>query len=479
MTRAYGLQVRDLTIRDAQGCDIVKQATLRAVPGEALVVIGETGSGKSLIAQALLGLLPDGFTASGHICFAGRSPTCLSDRTALRRHWARDIILLPQEPAAALNPTMRVARQLIVAPGQNELARDAALVAVDLSADDANAYPWALSGGMAQRALVACAIGGSAPVIVIDEPTKGLDPPRVRQVIRLLEMLQQAGRALVVITHDPVLVRGLRGSVAVLYDRRIVEHLPIAHLFERPRHAYSRAWLAAEPSSWPDLRRGRHVTEVIAEGHGLGFGFSGKAPLFADVDICIRRGSIVALTGPSGSGKTTLGNILVGLRRPDAGHVLWAGYDPYRDERWLTRMRRRFQKLHQDPAGAFAPHRPIRRQLQDIAGVVPGLDVSAALPPLLNRLQVKSNLLDRYPSEISGGEAQRLAIARLLMLDPIMIIADEPTSRLDPILQKATMLLLRDLVAERAMGLILISHDRAVVRALADTVVTLRPPHRS
>lgn len=470
---ADGLVIEGLTIRDALGRAVVEGVSLSAGRGEALAVIGETGSGKSLVAQALLGLLPDGFTASGTVRFPGRAPTPLSDRAALHRHWARDVLLLPQEPRTALDPTMRIGRQLAEAHAPGRPRPDEALRTVDLPSDVARAYPFALSGGMVQRVLVASALGGAAPVVVVDEPTKGLDPERVGQVAGLMRVLLAEGRTLLVITHDPALVRGLGGSVAVLRQGRIVEHRPSTALFASPRHDYTKEWLAADPAAWPACERCLAMDNLVAAGHGLAFGFPGRPKLFTDLDVHVPRGGVLAVTGPSGSGKTTLGNVLVGLQPPDAGDLSWAGAEPYRDRRALARLRRRYQKLHQDPATAFVPHRLLGRQLADLAEVVPGLDLAVALPPLLDRLRLSQSLLARLPAEVSGGEAQRLAIARLLLLDPDMIVADEPTSRLDPILQRDTILLLRGIAKERRIGLVLISHDQALIRSVADDVVAI------
>ncbi len=470
-----GLEVRGLTICDGGGRMLVGDVTLSAGPGEALVLIGETGSGKSLIAQALLGLLPDGFSACGTLRLAAGPPTALSDRAALHRHWAGEVLLLPQEPRAALDPTMRIGRQLAEVQAAGRPGPAAALQAVGLPPETASAYPFALSGGMAQRVLVASALGGSAPVVVVDEPTKGLEPARVDQVIALLRVLLAEGRTLLVTTHDPALARGLGGSVAVLQHGRVVEHRAATALFAAPHHAYTREWLAADPTTWPVCEPCLDMGELVAAGHGLAFGFPGRPRLFADLDVHVPRGGVLALTGPSGAGKTTLGNVLVGLQPPDAGELTWAGADPYRDRRALNRLRRRYQKLHQDPASAFVPDRPIGRQLEDLGAVVPGLDPGAALAPLLGQLRLREGLLRRLPGEVSGGEAQRLAIARLLLLDPAMIVADEPTSRLDPILQRETIMLLRGLVRDRGIGLVLISHDRALIRSVADDVVEIGP----
>lgn len=467
--RDPGLDVRDLVIRDPAGQHVVRDVTFAVQRGQAMVVIGETGSGKSLIALALLGLLPPGFSAAGTIRLAGGPATDLADREALHRRWAHDIMLLPQEPRPALDPTMRIGRQL-AGPGHDPAV---ALAAVDLPATSAQCYPFELSGGMAQRVLVASALSQPSPVVVVDEPTKGLDPARVSQVVALLRLLQAERRSLLVISHDPALLRALDGSIAVLRDGRIVENQASPLLLSAPLHPYTREWLAADPATWPACAPCLAEEGLVLAGHGLGFGYPGQPRLFDGVDIHVRRGGVVALTGPSGAGKTSLGNMLVGLCRPDRGALTWDGVDPYADRRAMQRLRRRYQKLHQDPVTAFVPHRLVGRQLADLAEVAPGLDLAAALPPLLERLKLHARLLDRYPGEISGGEAQRLALARLLLLDPAMIVADEPTSRLDPILQRQTIALLRDVVAERQIGLVLISHDAALVRSVADDVVTI------
>ena len=215
-----GIVLRGLTIQGDDGVPLVHGVDLEAAAGQAVVVIGQTGGGKSLIAQALLGLLPPGLVARGTMQLAGLPPTDLSRPAAIRRHWARGTLLLPQEPGAALDPTMRIGAHL--AETQGAAHADRALAAVGLAPAVRDAFPFALSGGMAQRVLVATALGSTAPVIVVDEPTKGLDAERIGQVIALLRTLLAQGRALIVITHEVALARALGGTVAVLLAGRVV-----------------------------------------------------------------------------------------------------------------------------------------------------------------------------------------------------------------------------------------------------------------
>lgn len=467
------LELQSLTVRDRSGTVLVREVSLEARLGQPLVIIGETGSGKSLVAQAILGLLPPGFSAAGTVRFGSQPSVPAGNAAALRLFWARQTMLLPQEPRAALDPTMRVRRQLARVGDGADPGLAGALAAVDLPIETAEAYAFTLSGGMAQRVLVATALTSGAPLIVADELTKGLDMARAAQILALLRSLLACGRALVAITHDLALARGLGGVIAVMREGELVETGPVAELFAAPRHPYTRALIAADPSTWRVCPRCQATDDLVLAGHRLGFAYPGRPALFRDLDLHLPRCCVLALCGPSGSGKTTLGNLLLGLQRPTGGEVSWAGIDPYRDQAATRRLRRRYQKLHQDPATAFIPHRQLGRQLGDLVEVAPELDLAAALPPLLDRLKLKAGLLDRYPGELSGGEAQRLALARVLLLEPSLVVADEPTSRLDLIRQKETIELLREFVDDRGMGLVLISHDRALVAATADKVVDL------
>ncbi|MFY7835959.1 MAG: ATP-binding cassette domain-containing protein, partial [Novosphingobium sp.] len=312
-----------------------------------------------------------------------------------------------------------------------------------------------------------------APIIVADEPTKGLDADRVTQAIATLQRLSAAGRSLLVITHDRRLAEELPGELAIIRNGRVVEHGPSAGLLSSPKSDYARTWLAADPRHWPRCHRCCDMANLTLSAHGLAFGWPAQPLLFRDLDLHLPKGGVLAICGRSGSGKSTLGDILLGLRRPLTGSVEWGGVDVVAQPAAIRPRRQRYQKLHQDPVQAFVPHRSLERQFVDLEAVKPGLAVARDLPPLLERLKLKPGLLNRLPGESSGGEAQRVALARLLLLDPVAIVADEPTSRLDPVVQRETMLLLRDLVEERNLALILISHDQAIVQALADDEIRL------
>ncbi|MFM8746957.1 MAG: ABC transporter ATP-binding protein [Aestuariivirga sp.] len=473
MTEA-ALTISHLSIHDRNGVALVDDVSLSVPRGGVLTLIGETGSGKSLIAQAAFGLLPSGLSVSGDIKVSVHGPIPASEPKRRAALWRDQIMLIPQEPSAALDPTMRVKRQMALA-GLAQEAIEPALAAFDLPGSTAQAYPFTLSGGMAQRVLVASALGVGAPIIVADEPTKGLDADRVTQAIATLKRLSAAGRSLLVITHDCRLAEELPGELAIIRNGRVEEQGPSARLLSAPQSDYARTWLSADPRNWPRCYRCCDMTSLALSAHGLSFAWPKGATLFEDLDLHLPKGGVLAISGPSGSGKSTLGDILLGLRPPIAGSVEWGGLDIVAAPSAIRPRRQRYQKLHQDPIKAFMPHLTFARQFLALEDVKSGLSVARDLPPLLERLRINDRLMSRRPSEVSGGEAQRLALARILLLDPVAIIADEPTSRLDPVVQRETMQLLRATVDQQGLGLALISHDQALLAAIADDHLALGP----
>jgi len=465
------LRIEDLNVQSADGTRLLDGIDLEVSAGEPLVIIGETGSGKSLIAQALFGLLPRSLSVSGRLHVDGIEVD-LARTGELRQFWGSRMFLLPQEPRLALDPTMRIVRQVCEAGPAGSGDADHVLGKVGLPQGVASHFPHMMSGGMAQRALIACGLQQRASLLVADEPTKGLDSFRAQRIAETLASLASGDRSLIVITHDLDILRKFSGSIAVLRDGRIVERGAIHEVMDQPAHAYTRAWLEADPERW-SRRTGEQISRpTVVSAHDIAFGFSARRPLFENMTLDIAAGEMVGLMGPSGCGKSTLGNILLGLRRPDRGSIFWAGQRLWKGRRVARRLRQRHQKLHQDPASAFVPNRTFRMQFGDLAEVLPGWSMDVVLP-LIERMQIRETLLDRFPNEVSGGESQRLAIARVLALKPDFIVADEPTSRLDPIIQKGVIELLREVCDERGIGVLLIGHNDTMLRSVADRVIAL------
>ncbi|AOF93946.1 ATP-binding cassette domain-containing protein [Sinorhizobium sp. RAC02] len=278
-------------------------------------------------------------------------------------------------------------------------------------------------------------------------------------VVARLKREVDAGRLLLTITHDVMVARSLGGMVGVMLEGRLVEIGPVDNVLEAPQHDYTRALIAADPQHWA-RRAPSSGGELVLAGHGLEKAF-GENLLFSGLDIEIRAGEVVAITGPSGCGKTTVGNILLGLTASDRGEV----------ERRARISPLRFQKLYQDPPAAFAPHQSIRKGLADLVRLH-GRQWSDA-QALCARLRLHDNLLGRLPSEISGGELQRFALVRTLMLDPVFLFADEATSRLDPVSQKEVIEFLLEIVSEKKLGILLVTHDQHLAERVSTRVVRL------
>ena len=462
------LAIEGFRVEAADGTALVRGVDAEARPGRPLTLLGETGSGKSLVLAAAMGSLAPGLRAGGRVMLDGTEMLSATP-SARRALWGRRLATLPQEPWLALDPTMRALGQvaevyrLVRGMPAAASAEEARARLAELGLDGvATLYPFQLSGGMAQRLALAILRASETPVLLADEPTKGLDADRRDEAGARLRAEAERGRTVVCVTHDVAIARALGGEVAVMLEGRVVERGPAARVLERPSHAYTRRLLEAEPARWPELPpRPAPCGEVAVAAEGVCRGFGGR-PVLCGADLSVRRGEIVAVTGPSGCGKTTLGDVLLGLLRPDAGTVRrLPGVVPWR-----------FGKLYQDPPSAFAPHQTMRQALGDLARRhCLAWDAIAAL---VERLRLAPALLDRRPDALSGGELQRFALVRVLALDPVFLLADEPTSRLDPITQREVSMLLGELAGERGLAVLLVTHDAALAAKLADRTLRLR-----
>jgi len=454
------LHLDGVAVYQQQHC-LLQPLDLALHPGEALTVLGESGSGKSLLAHAIMGTLPAGLRASGQLR-QGSQAWQLADAANRRALWGEQLAILPQEPATALDPTMRVLAQ--VAEGWRGEAGNAQAEArgqLDkLGLHDAQRhYPHQLSGGMAQRVAFAAATLGGAGLLLADEPSKGLDSRACATLAQLLQQHLADGRCLLTITHDIALARTLGGQVLVMRGGEVVEQGPASRVLQQPQHPYTQQLLAAEPQAWPAIAHPAQG-DWLLQGRSLSKAY-GSQTLFRDVDIDIAAGERVALLAASGAGKSTLGNILLGLNRADHGSVR------YRD----GLPRTAWQKLYQDPVQAFAPHVTLHTALYDVLKRYG--QAAANLETLLHRLRLSPDLLARKPSQVSGGELQRLALIRTLLLQPALLFADEPTSRLDPVTQQDTVHCLLDELARIGCALLLVTHDHALASRATARQLTL------
>ncbi len=458
------LRVQDLCIRlrprvaQHEGRLLLKECSFELKAGERLTLVGESGAGKSLLAQAIMGTLPNVMQVSGQVQILGRDTH--GQRQLTQALWGRQIVMLPQEPWTALNPVMRLRTQVA------EAGRYAANRQWACAFDQADRHLEALglahagrkwlhqvSGGMAQRIGMACASQSDARVLMADEPTKGLDAGACEQVAQLLAAAQRQGQALLTITHDLDLALRLGGRVAVMRQGTIVEAGEVHAVLAAPQHAYTKELIAAQPRHWPSLAPARQcdrgATAVKATQISVSFG---EQPVLNHANLQIGEGESVGVVGPSGCGKTTLGNVMVGAIKPMRGTISRQPGTPG----W------RYQKLYQDPVASFAPGQTVRKGIDDLLRLH-RLDATP-MAGWLQRLRLSSDLLERMPSEVSGGELQRLSILRAMLLQPVFVFADEPTSRLDALTQRDTMTALCEAMADSGCAMLLVSHDQDLAR---------------
>ncbi|MEE4381646.1 MAG: ATP-binding cassette domain-containing protein [Pseudomonadales bacterium] len=454
------LELEGLRVR-AGARTLVALDRLELRPGVPLTLMGETGAGKSLLLQAILGTLPAGLDAEGTVRVDGRVPAPEA-RPAL---WGRRLALLPQEPMRALDPLLRAGAQvaevhrwvrgLAAVPARAEAGRDLDRVGLG---DAFHRLPHELSGGMAQRVAFCAATAGGAGILLADEPTKGLDEPRRDAVLALLARHARE-HCLLVVAHDLAVARALGGELAVLRDGRIVEQGPVEQVLRSPQHAWTRALLAVEAEA-PQRAATPARQDPVVAAEALAITRGGR-PLFRELSLAVHPGEVVGLAGPSGIGKSSLGDALLGLLPPAAGRVVRApGQGPLR-----------FQKLYQDPPTAFAPGVPLRRLLDELLALhrLP----PARLAALLERFAVDPALLERPAEGVSGGELQRVALARVLLLEPAFLVADEPVSRLDPLTARRVLDALITGARDAECGVLLVGHDRAALARVCDRVLVL------
>ncbi|MCZ2497266.1 ATP-binding cassette domain-containing protein [Xylophilus sp. Kf1] len=447
---------------------LLRELSFSLRPGEALTLLGESGAGKSLLAEAVMGSLPDVLQAGGSVVMEGRRSRA-DDLRARRSLWGRTVALLPQEPAIALDPLMRIAPQWAeterlvrgLGAGPAGAAASAGLVRAGL-AGSGDKFPWQLSGGMAQRAAAGIAMAGGARILLADEPTKGLDAHWRDRTVELLRSVQRAGGCVVVITHDLRVAQALGGQLMVLRQGEVVEQGDAAAILARPAHDFTRALVRADPAHWP-RRPAPGPGALLLDARGLAKGFGGQV-LFEDIDLALHAGQRWVVQGASGSGKSSLGNALLGLLPPDRGTVVRAAGLP------ATAC----QKLYQDPASSFAPKVTLGTALRDAARLhrTPWRTVEDRL----GRLGVAGDLLARRPAQVSGGELQRVALARVLTARPALLFADEPTSRLDPVTQQQGMAVLLDALDDTGAALLLVTHDEDIAQAVGQRFLRLGAP---
>ncbi len=469
------LQVEGFTIQDARGNRLVGPIGLSLREGEVAALVGRSGSGKSLFARGLVGCLQTGLKAQGRVVLGGVE---VADS---RLFWGRELFLVPQQAGQALNSLCYVKDQIqevYTWVRKSPDRTDEILEKVDLSpAEMVSRYPYELSGGMKQRVLAAIAMAVPAKVILFDEPTKGLDPERKRDLLRLLKTLKEAGKALLLITHDPVILDDLAETVIVLRDGQVLEQGRLKEIWESPQDPFTQTYLKAARDPLPRPKAGGCDRGPVLETRNLAFSYNPGTELLTGIDLKVFPGEIVGLTGPSGRGKSTLGSLALGLLRPQSGQILWQGESIWqKSKRWRTTQRNRYLKIYQDPTESFLPHLAIGTFLNDLLKLLTNSPERKAVPSLerlLEHLELSPEVLGRLPHQLSGGELQRLALVQVALARPRFILADEPTSQLDPLASRRTASFLQDLARREGTGILFIGHREGLVEQISDRVERL------
>lgn len=499
------LDVKDLSItfqQEGGPLKAVDNISFTLNKGESVALIGESGSGKSVTAHAILKLLPNSQQTAGQIFFGHQDPVEIQSLpdAQLRTLRGGKISMIFQEPMMALNPLHSVSKQI----GESLLQHDPLLKETELKQRILNLlnevgipepearmsfYPHQLSGGQRQRIMIAMAIANEPELLIADEPTTALDVTIQAQILTLLTQLQTArNMTLLLITHDFNVVKQVAQRCLVMQQGHIVERLSIEQLFDKahgPEHPYTQALLAAEPSGVPltipepkEVLTTQMLKVWFPTYSGIFKRVAGYTKAVDGISLSVRKGETVGIVGESGSGKSTLAMAILRLIESEGEIELENHRLDQLTSKQMRQYRANYQVVFQDPFGSLSP----RLCVEDIIGEglrlhEPSLDTTTYTQRICDTLEavdIDPNIRFRYPHEFSGGQRQRIAIARALILNPRVIILDEPTSALDRSVQGQVIDLLRSLQQKHQLSYLFISHDLKVVKALSHRVIVMR-----
>lgn len=490
------LSIKNLGLQ-INGTPILRDIDLSIERGKILGLIGESGSGKSMIAYAIMQLLPNGSETSGTIRFQETDITSASEpeMCSLR---GDEISMIFQEPMTALNPVKtigdQVAETILVhsdASKSEAMARAReTLERVELPAAQfpLSRYPHELSGGQRQRVVIAMAIARHPKLLIADEPTTALDVTTQAQILVLLKRLvAEDGMAMLFITHDLAIVSELADDIAILKQGEVVEAGPTTQVFGTMRHPYTRALFEASrhvperadhDNANPPLLEVKDVSRDYALPRTSLFGPVKQFRAVNKVSFTIAPGESLGLVGESGCGKSTLTRAILGLEAIQEGEIILDG-DPVTTDMSLGRqVRRKMQVVFQDPYGSFNPRHKVGRLVTEPLHLLDaepsGQDRQDAIAEALESVGLSSSDSEKYIHEFSGGQRQRIAIARALIIKPELIILDEAVSALDVSIRAQILDLLAELSDKFGLTYLFISHDLNVVRSITDRVLVMK-----
>jgi peptide/nickel transport system ATP-binding protein len=464
--------------------------------GEVLAIVGESGSGKSSSQMGLMSLLASNAKVTGSVKVRGTEMLSGNEKQ-VRKFRGKEVAYIFQEPMTALNPVYTIGFQIVEAlkthlPMTNRQAKERAielltLVELPEPAKAFDKYPHQLSGGQRQRAMIAQSLSCDPGLLIADEPTTALDVTVQAEILDLMRNLKdKLNSAVVLITHDMGVVADLADRILVMKDGFTVETGTADQIFNKPKHPYTKALLAAVPklgrSAKRELTVNKQAEPVLSLNDvSISYPKRGRVPAFQaakNISFEIYPGEILGLVGESGSGKTTIGRAAIGLLPISSGSIKLVGEEiAGANQKQLRGLRQHTGIVFQDPGSSLNPRLPIGESIGEpilLAGRAAGSELNTMVEDLLDSVELPRSYRNRYPHELSGGQRQRVGIARAISLRPDLLIADEPTSALDVSVQARFLELLVELQEKLKFACLFISHDLAVVDMLAHRIAVLQ-----
>ncbi|MCL8000436.1 ABC transporter ATP-binding protein [Brucella sp. 21LCYQ03] len=478
------LKITGLQISSDDGL-VVDGVDLTLQKGRVLGLIGESGAGKSTIGLAALGFARGGLEITGGtITLDGQDVLSLSRKSTQKLRGSR-IAYVAQSAAAAFNPAHRLIDQVTEAAIWHGLMKrsEAKARAIELFAllglpdphHFGERYPHQVSGGQLQRAMTAMALCASPDLVVFDEPTTALDvTTQIEVLIAIKKAIATTGTAALYISHDLAVVAQIADDIMVLRHGKMVEQGSVREIFDAPRQDYTRQLVAVRQK---EIEGRAESSASLLSIANISAAYNPATPVLTDITLDLAKGQTLAIVGESGSGKSTLARVVSGLLEPTAGEIRFDGAVlPASLERRSKETLRNIQMISQLPDLALNPRRTIAdiisRPLQFYFGM-PRDARRKSVAELVDLIELPKSILERYPAELSGGQKQRVCIARALAARPKLLLCDEPTSALDPLVAEGILELLRRVQSETETSYLFITHDLAIVRAIADKIAVM------
>ena len=495
------LRIENLTIqylKNAPPITAVNNISFELNQGEILGIVGESGAGKSQSLYAILGLLPESANYSGSIYFKNKNLT-ISSSKFLEKLRGNRISMVFQDPMSSLNPYLNIRDQLIEGQikhqgvSHSKALQKATQLLKELDLNDTErilkSYPHQLSGGMRQRVSIASALMCEPDILLLDEPTTALDVTTQKQILKLLNKInQEHATSMIFITHDLGVVAELCDQVIVMQNGKIVESNSTLELIKNPKEPYTQNLLSAIPKMTGDIQHTAidTATQKVFSCNNVHMRFLKDAPIFGqksyfnaleDLKLNIFEGQCVGIVGESGSGKSTFARCIAGILSPSSGKIC---YHNENITKLVQAQSKAFfqevQLIFQDPLACLNPRLTVGQSIAESLAHNQALSLNTYYQDIADQLLAVGlvpNMMNRYPHEFSGGQCQRICIARAMIAKPKVLICDEPVSALDVSIQAKVMDLIKKLVRNHHLTCIFISHDLSVIYQLCDYVIVL------